>query len=149
MIGVVVYSIKNAIKQFCQKKSKRLDVLMAATPCLNKNDKIVTRCYTKVIDSLLGAQRAEDKKKIPHMCWYFRISNFAEISFKFSFWPIWPFDLANTQVYSPVWKMVWLLPPSATTNMLKLSMTLSRALWVMPSIWSAGNLPRVLTSAIN
>ncbi|CAG2108299.1 unnamed protein product [Medioppia subpectinata] len=47
---------------------KKQDSLLKATPCLNHNDPLVTKCYTSFIDGLLGAQNANDTKKIPYLC---------------------------------------------------------------------------------
>ena len=67
--GVVIYAVKNALRQYCKKDSQKLTDLMAAIPCLKKNDPIVTKCYSNFIDGVLGAKNAPDNKKIPHMCW--------------------------------------------------------------------------------
>jgi len=68
VFGVLIYSIKNTMKQYCRKDSKKLDVLLKAVPCLNKNDNEVTKCYAQFVDGVLGAKNANDTKKIPHLC---------------------------------------------------------------------------------
>ena len=73
VFGVLIYAVKNAIKQYCKKDSQKLTELLEAVPCINKNDPIVTKCYTNMIDGILGAKNAVDNKKIPHLCWYVTI----------------------------------------------------------------------------
>ncbi|CAG2113704.1 unnamed protein product [Medioppia subpectinata] len=67
VFGVMIYSIKNTLRSYC-KSGKKQDSLLKATPCLNHNDPLVTKCYTSFIDGLLGAQNANDTKKIPYLC---------------------------------------------------------------------------------
>ena len=67
--GVIVYSVKNAITQFCKRDSKRLTEVIDAAPCMNKGSSDLNKCYTKYIDGVLGAKQAADKKKIPMNCW--------------------------------------------------------------------------------
>ncbi|XP_054155358.1 uncharacterized protein LOC128953859 [Oppia nitens] len=68
VFGVLVYAVKNTLKQYCKRDSKKLDQLIAAVPCINTNDAIVTKCYTELVDGLLGSKNAIDTKKIPHLC---------------------------------------------------------------------------------
>jgi hypothetical protein len=66
--GILLFSFKNAIKQFCNKDSKKLTILIASSPCINKANPQINICYTTLIDKILGAQNANDTKKIPHTC---------------------------------------------------------------------------------
>ncbi|CAG2166862.1 unnamed protein product [Oppiella nova] len=70
--GILIFSFKGAIKNFCSKKeSKRLDELIVATPCINKyNTNVVGKCYETILDELLGAKNGPENKRIPYMCWY-------------------------------------------------------------------------------
>ena len=76
VFGVLVYAVRNAMRQYCRKDSKKLTDLIAAVPCVTKNDPVVTKCYTNYIDGVLGAKNAVDTKKLPHMCWYFIVCSF-------------------------------------------------------------------------
>ena len=67
--GVLIYAVKSTINQLCKKDSKRLTELISSTPCINKANNEINKCYTRLIDSILGAKNAVDKKKIPHLCW--------------------------------------------------------------------------------
>lgn len=69
VFGVLIYGVKNAIKQYCKKESQKATDLLQAVPCVTKNDPIITKCYTDMIDGILGAKNAPDNKKIPYLCW--------------------------------------------------------------------------------
>jgi hypothetical protein len=68
MTGILIFSLKNAINQLCKKDSKRLTNLIASTPCINKANSEINKCYSNLIDKILGAQNANDTRKIPHAC---------------------------------------------------------------------------------
>ena len=70
IFGVLLYAIKNsAIKNMCKRNSPRAPQLLDAANCINKNDPIITKCYTNMIDGMMGAKNANDTLKIPYMCW--------------------------------------------------------------------------------
>ncbi|CAG2172557.1 unnamed protein product [Oppiella nova] len=72
--SILIYSLKNSIAQLCSKESKKLDELIASTKCINTATPEINRCYTNLIDGMLGTLNAPDNKKIPHVCCeYYRI----------------------------------------------------------------------------
>lgn len=72
--SILVYSIKNSIGQLCKKDSKKLTELISSTKCINRANPEINKCYTKLIDGILGTKHANDSKKIPHICCeYFKI----------------------------------------------------------------------------
>lgn len=74
--SVLIYALKNVlVKQICKRDSKLLSQAIAATPCINQANGEITKCYTKFIDSVLGAKNAVETKRIPHLCWYYIIIN--------------------------------------------------------------------------
>jgi hypothetical protein len=68
LAGILVFSLKNTINQLCKKDSKRLTNLIASTPCINTANPEINKCYSSLIDKILGAQNANDTRKIPHLC---------------------------------------------------------------------------------
>ncbi|CAG2175465.1 unnamed protein product, partial [Oppiella nova] len=69
VFGIYIYSFKGVIRNFCSKKeSKRLDEIIACTPCMNKYSNVIGKCYDTIINELLGAKNAPENKRIPHMC---------------------------------------------------------------------------------
>ncbi|CAG2172136.1 unnamed protein product, partial [Oppiella nova] len=67
--GVLLYTVKGAVKQFCKKKTRQLDNLLKAGACSNAANTQVNKCYTKLIDKYLGIQNSQDdKKKMPWLC---------------------------------------------------------------------------------
>lgn len=65
---IMVFSVKNAIKQFCKKKTKKLADLLAVTPCINRNLRHGP-CYTQFLNATRNVQfLSNDKIKMPHMC---------------------------------------------------------------------------------
>ncbi|XP_054155321.1 uncharacterized protein LOC128953825, partial [Oppia nitens] len=67
--SVLIYSGKNAIKQFCRKSNSKVAELLRASKCANKGSAEINKCYTQLIDKLLGIQNTKDhKKKIPQVC---------------------------------------------------------------------------------
>ena len=67
--GIVVYSVRNAMSQYCKRDSKKLSDLITSTPCANAAKKEIDQCYTILIDKFQGAYNAPEKKKIPFTCW--------------------------------------------------------------------------------
>lgn len=67
--SILIYSLKNAISQYCKKDSKKLSDLMLSTKCINTANPEINKCYTTLIDGILGIKHAEDNKKIPFVCW--------------------------------------------------------------------------------
>ena len=70
VFGVLFYSIKiQGIKKICRGPVSVKNSIMQASTCLNKNDPVITKCYTTMIDGIMGAKNSNEKYKIPHMCW--------------------------------------------------------------------------------
>ncbi len=70
LTSVVLYTVKNMINSLCKKDSKRLKSLLEASPCGNKANNEFNKCNVGYIDKLLGTIHAEEKNRIPHICWY-------------------------------------------------------------------------------
>jgi hypothetical protein len=68
MAGILIFSLKNVINQLCKKDSKRLTNLIASTPCINAANSQINKCYSNLIDKILGAQNASETRRIPHVC---------------------------------------------------------------------------------
>ncbi len=68
VMSLSVYTARQQMNQVCKESKKQKD-LMEAFPCANRSNKEVDKCMTKLIDSMIGAQNAEDKHKIPIFCW--------------------------------------------------------------------------------
>lgn len=67
--SLMIYSVRNSIKQFCHKNNRRLESLFKTAVCVNRNRRSVNRCMSQLIDHLIGIKYAEDKKKMPLICW--------------------------------------------------------------------------------
>ena len=67
--GVIVYSVRNAINQYCKRDSRKLTELISGAKCANKAKPEFDHCYANLIDAFQGATNAKDKYKIPHTCW--------------------------------------------------------------------------------
>ncbi len=68
LAGFFIFSLKNSNKRLCKKDSKQLTDLIESTPCINRANTQISKCYTNLIDKILGAQNADDTRKIPHLC---------------------------------------------------------------------------------
>jgi hypothetical protein len=67
--SVLFYQVKNQVKQLCKKDSKRKQNLIRVAPCANKASNEFNKCNAIFIDKLLGISNADNKKKIPFLCW--------------------------------------------------------------------------------
>ncbi len=47
---------------------KRLTNLIASTPCINAANSQINKCYSNLIDKILGAQNVNETRRIPHVC---------------------------------------------------------------------------------
>ncbi len=68
LAGFLIFSLKNTNKRLCQKDSKQLTDMIESGQCINKANTQLSKCYTDLIDKILGAQNADDTRKIPHLC---------------------------------------------------------------------------------
>jgi hypothetical protein len=68
LAGFHIFSLKKSVKRFCKKDSKQLTDLIESSPCINRANTQISKCYTNLIDKVLGAQNADDTRKIPHLC---------------------------------------------------------------------------------
>ena len=59
--GVIVYSVRNTINQYCKRDSKKLTELVGATKCANNGKKELDYCYAKVIDNIQGTFKCDRK----------------------------------------------------------------------------------------
>lgn len=68
MVKILIFSVKNMIKQFCKKRSKKLSELLIVAKCVNEeitND----RCMHNFINKTSTFQYlSDDKKKLPYTC---------------------------------------------------------------------------------
>jgi hypothetical protein len=64
----LIFSLKNTNKRLCQKDSKQLTDIIESGQCINKANTQLSKCYANLIDKILGAQNADDTRKIPHLC---------------------------------------------------------------------------------
>ncbi len=67
--SVLFYQVKNQAHQLCKKNSKRRQGLIKVAPCANRASAEFNKCNSKFIDDLLGINNADNKKKIPFICW--------------------------------------------------------------------------------
>ena len=67
--SLFVYSVRNSVKQFCFRKSRRLEDLFKAATCVNKHSKQVNQCMSKLTNNFIGIKYADNSKKIPFICW--------------------------------------------------------------------------------
>lgn len=66
-----MYTVTKKLKRSCG--TKNTDVTpanFASARCVNKAANLISKCFTKGIDNLLGIQWADEKKRIPMACWY-------------------------------------------------------------------------------
>jgi hypothetical protein len=68
LAGFFIFSLKNTIKRLCNKDSKQLTDMIESSPCINRANTQISKCYSNLIDKILGAQNANDTRKIPHLC---------------------------------------------------------------------------------
>lgn len=70
LANIVVYSVKNGIKQFCRKRTKKLKKLLTVTPCINKHIQRRDRCIAGFINETKQLINIEqDNLKIRYACW--------------------------------------------------------------------------------
>jgi hypothetical protein len=68
LAGFFIFSLKNSVKRFCKKDSQQLTNMIESSPCINRANTQISKCYSNLIDKILGAQNANDTRKIPHLC---------------------------------------------------------------------------------
>ena len=68
--SVLMFTLKSQVRQICSKNTKRLEELIQFSPCANKQQNELQKCYLGFIDSLMGIKDAPDhREKIPLACW--------------------------------------------------------------------------------
>jgi len=67
--SVIVFSFKNTVNQLKKLESKRTKNMLQTFPCMNKGSTGLNKCNSKLIDEFLGAKNADEKLRIPHVCW--------------------------------------------------------------------------------
>lgn len=71
MANVLIYSIKNNVRQFCRKKTKKLTKLLQNTGCINRNFIKDDKClvlYANNTKELIN-WKGEDQIKVRYACW--------------------------------------------------------------------------------
>lgn len=69
-VGILSYSIKVQIKRLCttKKRPTRVLKLVAAAPCINRNNLKVGGCLDSMSLAFAGIKKAQPNLRIPHIC---------------------------------------------------------------------------------
>ena len=68
--SLFIYSNRNTVKRFCSNNNnKQVPKLLKAAKCINQHMPRLSKCMTRMTENFIGIKYADDKKKIPHICW--------------------------------------------------------------------------------
>lgn len=67
--SLFIFSNKNTVKRLCSKHSKQTGPLLKAAKCVNRHMKKLNVCMSKMTENYIGIKYAEDRQKIPFICW--------------------------------------------------------------------------------
>lgn len=68
--NLIIYSVKSTMRMFCRKRSKKLDALLAATPCFNRHLRPDDGCIMQFVNETKQLIPIKQHNlKIPHTCW--------------------------------------------------------------------------------
>jgi hypothetical protein len=77
LLTVLVNTIRSQSRSLCGKDSKRLQQLFSSSSCINEAKNDYQKCINSSVDILIGIKfLAEDKQKIPLLCWWVFCLNF-------------------------------------------------------------------------
>lgn len=77
LTSILLYSIKNVLKNYCSKKSKdkrKLPILLKVAKCWNENLGPINKCWRHFQDKLTDAMSLESRHRIPLMCCEFYVT---------------------------------------------------------------------------
>src|SRR5690625_65467 len=70
VVNILVFSVKSTIKNFCRRRSDKLDQLLLLMPCFNRHLQPDDSCFRQFIDETKPLAMIDDHRlKIPHACW--------------------------------------------------------------------------------
>ena len=70
IVAVMLYSIKKQRKSLCRKNASKKQVeFVSAGKCINSARPEAEKCINEAMDHIVGIKRADDKMKIPFICW--------------------------------------------------------------------------------
>jgi hypothetical protein len=70
VVAIIIFSSKRQRKQICRKTpTKKMVELVSAGKCINNGSKEIEKCAKISINNILGIKYAEEKMKIPLLCW--------------------------------------------------------------------------------
>lgn len=68
--NIILYTVRNLMKKFCRKRSKRLEKLLEATPCINKYSRPKYGCMSAFIWKVSrNINIPTSRLRIPYTCW--------------------------------------------------------------------------------
>ena len=70
IVSVLIYSMRRQRKSLCRKSAnKKMIEFVSAGKCINAGRPEADKCFKTAIDHIVGIKHAEDKMKIPFICW--------------------------------------------------------------------------------